>query len=106
MSIGSSSADPPRQFGHPFEIGANHARFRRGLRHPFQPAQFPPGLDSDLGRHAGLVEFALQIVEVRGGVVRLAELLLNRLQLFAQQELAVGAPPSPGGSAGRYRATG
>lgn len=37
----------PWQFGHPFEVGANHSRFRRILG------------------HAALVELSLEIVEVR-----------------------------------------
>jgi hypothetical protein len=79
----------PGQFRQPLQIGPHHAGFRGTFGHPLQPPQLALRLAGDLGRHAGLIQLALQLVKFGRGIVGLAQFFLNGLQLFAQQELSL-----------------
>ena len=80
----------PRQRGDPLQPGADHAVLGRGLRELLQPRELAVGLLAhDLGQlERG--ELLAQLVDLGLGRVALAELLLDRLQLLAQDVLALG----------------
>ena len=80
----------PGQLDQPIEIGAHHAVFALRLRHALQPAQFLSGLVLDVLRHAGVSDLLLQLGQFLGlAFLALAELLLDRRHLLAQQHLAL-----------------
>ena len=80
----------PGQLDQPFQIGSRHRIFAGGFGHAFESRQLLLGMRLDLLRHAGLFDFLTQFGDLlRLGVVALAELVLDRLQLFAQQEFAL-----------------
>src|SRR6185437_16345901 len=81
--------DVPRQRGDPVEIGANDAVLgcRRGQA--LEPAELSERRLSDLLRQVELLEPRAQLRRLRLFRVGLAELLLNRLELLAQIELAL-----------------
>ncbi len=81
----------PGQLGQPLQVGADHAGFRAAFGHALEAAELAAGLLLDLLGEAGLVEGALEVLELGGGVVVLAELLLDLLELLAEQELALAA---------------
>src|SRR6516164_4508742 len=85
-----SRLDRPRQLGQPFKVGSRHRILAGGLRHPLEPGELAFGVLLDLGRHLGLGDLLGELGDLLSlGVLALAELLLNRLDLFAQQELAL-----------------
>ena len=81
----------PRQLDQPIEIGAHHAVFAGGLRHPFQPLQLLAGLIFHLARHFrpgdGLGKLrnfcSLSVFAV------FAKLALDCCHLFAQENFAL-----------------
>ncbi len=81
--------DAPRQIGHPFEVGACHAVFRRRRGHARQPVEFAQRFDLDLFLHARAFQLLTQFLHVARRVVTFAEFLLDGLQLLAQIKLAL-----------------
>ena len=81
----------PGQLDQPVEIGAHHRVLGRGLGHALQALQLLPRLLLGLLGHAGLGDRLLQLLDLGGGALGLAELLLDRLQLLAQDVLALAA---------------
>ena len=85
-----SQFDRPRQLRQPFEVGASHRVLAGGLRHPLEPGKLPLHMLLDLGRHLRLGDFLRQLGDFLGFcVLTLAELLLDRPHLLAQQEFAL-----------------
>ena len=79
----------PGQLNQPLEVAADDAVLRRGGRQPFEPRELAVGgLARFLGQPGG-VEPLAQLVDLRLGLVLLAELALDRLQLLAQVVLAL-----------------
>ena len=90
MSIGLPDFDRPRQLDQPFEIGARHRIFAGRLGHALEPGELALGVVLDLGRHLGLGDLSGELGDLLAlGVVALAQFLLDRLHLLAQQELAL-----------------
>ena len=90
MSIGCSSGRVPRQLDQPVEIGAHHAVFGRGFRHAFEATQLAARLFLDVLRHLGLGDGLAELGHLGAlAGVALAQLLLNRGHLLAQQNLAL-----------------
>ena len=82
--------DRPRQLDQPFEIGARHRIFAGRLGHPLEPGELALGVLLDLGRHLRLGDLFRELGDLLAlGVVALAQFLLDRLHLLAQQELAL-----------------
>src|SRR6185312_16205262 len=86
---GALAGHRPGQLDEPVEIGARHAVFGGTFRHALKPRQLFLRLALDLGRHLGLGDAALQFGDLFALGVLLAELLLDGLELLAQQELAL-----------------
>ena len=63
----------------------------RGLGHALQALELLARLLLDLFGHAGLGDRLLELLDLGGGALGLAELLLDRLQLLAQDVLALAA---------------
>ena len=92
MSSLSSVDDRPGQLHQPFEVGARDRVLGRRRLHDLQPLEL---LERDLlglGRHLGRHDLLAEVVEVAAGLVDLAQLLLDRLELLAQDVLALVAP--------------
>ena len=81
----------PRQRDEPVEIRARHGVLGRGRRHPRQPIQLAVGFLLDGLRHAGRLDLLAQLLDLFLLVVVFAELLLDRLELLAQEVLALVA---------------
>ena len=82
--------DRPRELGQPFEVGASHRVLARRLRHPVEPGKLPLYMLLDLGRHFRLGDLLRQLGDFLSlGVLTLAEFLLDRPHLLAQQEFAL-----------------
>ena len=79
----------PRQGGHPFQVGAGDAVFRRRGRHTREPVEFAHGLGQDFLLHPGGIDLTAQVIDLAGGIIALAEFLLNCFELLAQVELAL-----------------
>jgi hypothetical protein len=77
----------PRNGDQPVEVGADHRALARLLAHALEPAELALGLLADLVRHAGLGDLLAVLLDHRAVVV--AELLLDRLHLLAQEVLAL-----------------
>ena len=75
----------------PVEVGPPHGVLRGGGRNPAEPPELPQGFLLGLLGHPGLLDLLPEFVHLLGGVVALAELLLDRLHLLAQEELPLGA---------------
>src|SRR5437763_12037925 len=80
----------PGQLDQPFEIGARHRIFAGRLGHAFEPRQLLLGVRLDLLRHLRLFDLLAQLGDLLAlGVLAFPELLLDRLQLLAQQKFAL-----------------
>ena len=79
----------PGQLDQPVEIGADHAVFGRGLGHPLEPAELAPRLLLDLLRHLGLGDRLAQLGDLVLLAVGVAQLLLDRRHLLAEEHLAL-----------------
>ena len=78
----------PGQLDQPFEVGALHGVLGRRLRHLLEAVELlARGLLDVLG-HLGRLDLLLEGVEV-AGVLALAQLVLDRLELLAQHRLAL-----------------
>ncbi len=76
----------PRHRQEPVEVGPDHRGLAR-LAHPLQSAELSLGLIAHLVRHPRFVDLAPIVVDDRALV--LAELLADRLELLAQEVLAL-----------------
>jgi len=81
----------PGQLAQPGEVVADNGMFGRGGRHAFQSLEFALSfLENRLG-HAGRLDPLAQLVDGRDVGIHLPELLLDRLELFLEVELALRA---------------
>ena len=79
----------PRQRDQPVEVGARDGVLGGGDRHLRQAIELAQRFLLDRLGHAGRVDLGAQLVDFLGLLVALAELLLDRLQLLAQEVLAL-----------------
>ena len=79
----------PRHLDQPVDVVAHDRRLRGHRRHQLQLVQLGGRLLARLFRHAGLGDPLLQIAELVGGVLEVAELLLDRLHLLVEVVLAL-----------------
>jgi hypothetical protein len=79
----------PRQRRDPVEVRPDHAVLGRGRGEPLEPAELAVDGAAHLLRERELVELGAELVQLRLLRVGLAELLLDRLQLLAEIELAL-----------------
>ena len=77
----------PRHGDQPVEVGADHRALARLLAHALEAPELALGLLAHLVRHAGLGDLRAVLLDHRAVVV--AELLLDRLHLLAQEVLAL-----------------
>ena len=77
----------PRHRDQPVEVGADHRALARLLAHALEAGQLALGLLAHLVRHAGFLDLGAVLLDDRAVVV--AELLLDRLHLLAQEVLAL-----------------
>ena len=89
VDFGRSRGLCPRKSRHPFQISACDHVLSRSGSHLLQALQLTVTLLTRFGGHAGLIEFGAQFVDFRLRIVRLAQLLLNRLHLLAEQIFAL-----------------
>ena len=78
----------PGQLHQPLEVGALHRVLRGRLRHLLETLQLLARRLLDVGRHLRGLDLLLERVEV-AGVLALPELVLDRLQLLAEDCLAL-----------------
>jgi hypothetical protein len=71
----------------PVEVGADHRAFGALLAHALEPADLALGLRAHRLRHAGVGDLGAVLVRDRAAVV--AELLLDRVELAAEEVLAL-----------------
>ena len=79
----------PRHFGQPFEIRAEHWILARALLHPLEALQLFARMLIDFCRHLRFVDRLRQIGDLAAGFAAVAQLLVDRLQLLAQQQVAL-----------------
>src|SRR5215470_9138781 len=79
----------PREARDPFQIADDHAALGRAGLHGGESLQLALGLASRLLGQAGLLDPAAQLTDLGVFLALLAELLLDRLGLLAQDELAL-----------------
>ena len=79
----------PGQRDDPLEVGADHAVLGRRGRQALEPRELAVGLLAHLLGKLGRVELLAQLVDLGLHLVGLAELLLDRLELLAQEVLAL-----------------
>ena len=79
----------PRQGDQPVDVGARHGVLGRGDRHARQAVELAQRLLQRGLRHAGRLDLLPQLLDLLGLIVVLSELLPNRLELLAQQVLAL-----------------
>ena len=79
----------PGQVDQPLEVGADHAVLGGGRRQPLEPAELALGRLLRLLGQARLLDPLAQLVDLGLLLVALAELLLDRLELLAQEVLAL-----------------
>ncbi|GBE50121.1 hypothetical protein BMS3Bbin13_01050 [bacterium BMS3Bbin13] len=79
----------PRHVHQPLDVVADYGRLRRHRGHEAQLVQLPDGLGLDVLRHAGLFDLLGEVLQFVGGVLQLAEFLLNGLHLLVQVVLAL-----------------
>jgi hypothetical protein len=77
----------PGQADHRVDIGANDGCLGRDGRHPFESQELATELLCDLIRHATFGDLATEIVHLAAAIS--AELVVDRLELFAQVVLAL-----------------
>ena len=82
--------DVPGQADQPVHVGPDDADLGRGGRDPAHPVDFLDRARLDLLRHAGGLDLVAQLVDLGLLRVVLAQLALDRLQLLAQDVLALG----------------
>ena len=80
----------PRQRRDPLEVGADDAVLGRRLGQPLEPRELAVGDLADLLGQLDLGELLAQLLDLGLRRVALAELLLDRLELLAQEVLALG----------------
>ena len=81
----------PWQLRHPFEIGANHLRFHRLTTSAFQAPELALNLLARLPRQLQLCQLVAKLRDLFARIV-VAQLFLDRLELFAQIHLALALP--------------
>jgi hypothetical protein len=79
----------PRQRDDPIEIGARDRVFRGGWRHFREPIELAQRLFLDCLRQAGRFELGAQLFDLARLIVAFAELLLDRLELLAQEVITL-----------------
>ena len=77
----------PRHREQPVEVRADHRRLAGGVAHPLQPAELALSLLAHLVGHVGFFDLRAVLVDDRGLV--LSELLADRVELLAQEVLAL-----------------
>ena len=82
--------DAPRQAHQPVDVGADDALLGRCARDPGEAVDLLEGLLLDLVGHRRLLDLLAQLGRLGDGGVVLAQLLLDRLHLLAQDVLALG----------------
>ena len=90
MSIAVSRAGRPRQLDQPVEIRADHRVLAGALGHALETLQLLARLLFDFLRHLRLGDRLVELGDLRRALVALAQLLLDRAHLLAQQVLALG----------------
>ena len=91
MSIALVALLRPGQLDQPVEVGADHRVLGRGLGHALEAPELLAGVLLDLLGHPGLGDRLVELLDLGRGALALAELLLDRLQLLAQDVLALAA---------------
>ena len=79
----------PRHFGQPLEIRAEHRVLARALLHPLEALQLFARMLIDFRWHLRFVDRLRQIGDLAAGFAAVAQLLVDRLQLLAQQQVAL-----------------
>ena len=80
----------PRQFHHPFQIGANGGGFGGVRVHLLQALELLFRFLQHLLGHLGVFDALAEFGDFLRPFVQFAELFLNRLELFAQEVFALG----------------
>ncbi len=83
--------DRPRQLDQPLEVGARDGVLRRRRLHDLEPLVLLERGLLGLRRHLRLGDLLLELLEIAARLVQLAELFLDRLELLAQDVLALVA---------------
>ena len=89
ISIAVSGVGRPGQLDQPVEIGADHRVLAGALGHALEPLQLLARLLLDFLGHLRRGDRAVELGDLRRAFVALAELLLDRAHLLAQQVLAL-----------------
>ena len=84
--------DRPGQLHQPLEVGPGDGVLGRRRLHHLQAVELLQRDLLDVGRHLGVGDLLPEVVEVAAALVDLAQLFLDRLQLLAQDVLALVAP--------------
>ena len=79
----------PGERDQPVDVRPRHGVFGGGRRHALQPVELAQRFLSDIVGHAGRVDLPAQFIELARVVVGAAEFLLNRLELLAEEVLAL-----------------
>ncbi len=80
----------PGQPDQPVDVGPDHADLGRGRGDPAHPVDFLEGPRPDLVGHPGLLHLLAELVDLGLLRVVLAQLALDRLELLAEDVLALG----------------
>ena len=88
-SIDIFGALVPGQRDQPVDVGARDRVLGGGDRHLREAIELADGFLLDLVGHAGRFDLVAQLLDLLGLVVALAQLLLDRLHLLAQEVLAL-----------------
>ena len=79
----------PGQFGQPIEVGAHHRRLTGAVGHPGETFEFLVRSFVDIGRHAGIDNRLLELVDFSGAFAAFAQLVLDDAHLLTQQVFAI-----------------
>ena len=79
----------PRQFHHPLQVGPDRGGFSRVGMHLFEPLKLLLRLLQHLLGHLGFLDGLAELRDLFGPFVQFAEFLLDRLELLAQEVLAL-----------------